>query len=80
MDELINLLKKERMTKEEVKHGVINLGTDPRDFLQEAIEEIIDCQNYLEWAFEKGQLDHVSYLKIDKSLRDVTVMLLSGQV
>ena len=73
------MLRKERMVKGEIKHGPLNLLTDPRDFVQEAIEEVIDGLNYIQFAFDKGQLDHVSYLKIDEALRDVAAILLSGQ-
>lgn len=79
MDNLIDMLRKERMVKGEIKHGPLDLSTDPRDFVQEAIEEVIDGLNYIQFAFDKEQLDHVSYQKIDKALRDVAVMLLSGQ-
>ncbi len=79
MDNLIEMLKKERMTAGEVKHGPLDLSTDQRDFVQEAVEEVIDCLNYIQFAFEKSQLDRTSYLKIDKALRDVATMLLSGQ-
>lgn len=79
MNNLIDMLRKERMVKGESKHGPLNLSTDSRDFVQEAIEEVIDGLNYIQFAFDKEQIDHVSYLKIDKALRDVAVMLLSGQ-
>jgi hypothetical protein len=72
-------MKAQRMIQGACKHGPLNLSTDSRNFVQEAIEEVIDCLNYIQFAFEKGQLNRVSYQKIDKVLRDAATMLLSGQ-
>jgi len=79
MDNLIDLLRKEREVKGELKHGPLDLKNDRRDFIQEATEELLDSLNYLSWAFEKGQLNPDSYLKIDRDLRDATAMLLRGK-
>lgn len=54
--------KKLRMVMGERKHGPLNLETDPRNFIEEALEELIDCLNYLEWAMLQGNLPFVSGL------------------
>jgi len=79
MDNLIDLLQKERVVKGEFKYGPLDLHSDSRDFIQKALDEILDCLNYLEWATEKGQIASDLYLKIDRSLRDATAMLLRGR-
>lgn len=80
MDNLIKILKRERLIRGEVKHGPLNLSTDLRNFIQEAIEEVIDGLNYIQFAFEKGQLNQTSYSKIDRALCDVAKMLLKEQM
>ena len=32
------------------KHGELDLSTDPRNFITEALEELVDAYNYVNWA------------------------------
>lgn len=52
----IDELKAQRMIRGEKKHGPLNMETDPRDFIQEGIEELIDFLNYLEMAMLQGKV------------------------
>jgi hypothetical protein len=61
--------KKLRMIMGERKHGPLNLETDPRDFIEEALEELIDCLNYLEWAMLQGKLPFCQWVLIDRDVR-----------
>ena len=38
------------------KYGCLNLRNDPRNFPQEAIEELQDAINYIRWAWARGQI------------------------
>ncbi len=38
------------------KHGPLDLETDPRDFIEEGIEELVDFLNYIELAMLQGKL------------------------
>jgi len=77
VDEWIDDLKKKRMIMGERKHGPLNLETDPRDFIQEGIEELIDFLNYLEMAMLKGRLPFCKWVSIDKDVR-FTIWRLTG--
>jgi hypothetical protein len=79
VDDLIEMLKKERLEKGKDKYGEINLFKDKRNFPTECLEEVIDALWYAKWSHEVGQISEEIYLKIDKALRDVATMLLSGQ-
>ncbi len=46
----IDGLKKKRMLLGECEHGILNLETDPRDFIKEGIEELVDFLNYVKFA------------------------------
>ena len=48
--------KKLRMTMGEKKYGPLELDQDPRVFIQETLEELIDALNYLEMAMLQGRL------------------------
>lgn len=52
----IDGFKAKRMTEGEKRHGPLNLETDPRDFIQEGIEELVDFLNYMEMAMLRGNL------------------------
>jgi hypothetical protein len=69
VNDRIDALKAERMLRGERKHGPLNLETDPRDFIQEAIEELIDFLNYLEMAMLQGKLPFCKWVLIDKDVR-----------
>lgn len=79
MDNLIDMLRKERMIKGETKYGKLDVLNDPRSFTQECLEEVLDAISYANWAFDREEIDHVSYQKINSALQDVATMLLSGQ-
>ena len=44
--EIIKLIKK-RLVKGEKRYGKENISSDGRDFVQEALEEALDCSVYL---------------------------------
>jgi len=71
--------KRLRMVKGEVKHGPLNLETDPRDFIQEGIEELIDFLNYLEMAMFQGKLPFCRWASIDKDVRFI-IWRLKGEL
>ena len=58
-----------RMAKGEKKHGPLNLETDPRDFIQEGIEELVDFLNYLEMAMLQGKVPFCKWVSIDRDTR-----------
>ena len=43
---ILNLIKK-RLDKGQQRYGKENIASDGRDFIQEAIEEALDCAVYL---------------------------------
>jgi hypothetical protein len=77
-NERIDDLKLKRMLQGERKHGALNLETDPRDFVQEGIEELIDFLNYLELAMLQGKLPFCRWASIDREIR-FTIWRLVGE-
>jgi len=77
-NERIDDLKVKRMIRGERKHGPLNLETDPRDFIQEGIEELIDFLNYLEMAMLQGKLPFCKWASIDRDIR-FTIFRLTGE-
>jgi hypothetical protein len=69
LNDRIDDLKMKRMLQGERKHGALNLETDPRDFIVEALEELVDCLNYLEWAMLQGKLPFCRWALIDVDVR-----------
>jgi hypothetical protein len=47
----------------------LNLERDPRDFIQEGIEELIDFLNYIELAMLQGKLSLCKWFFLDKDCR-----------
>ena len=47
MNKKILKLIKQRLTKGEERYGKENISSDGRDFVQEALEEALDCSVYL---------------------------------
>ena len=45
-NQIVKLIKK-RLTKGEKRYGKENITSDGRDFVQEALEEALDCSVYL---------------------------------
>jgi hypothetical protein len=68
-NEWIDDLKTKRMIQGERKHGSLNLETDLRDFIQGALEELVDCLNYLEWAMLQGKIPFCKWASLDKDCR-----------
>lgn len=66
---LIDKAMKIREAKGEAKYGLINPLNDYRCFVDEALEEILDSLNYLQWAMEKGEMGFCKWFLIDKDLR-----------
>lgn len=72
MDSLNNWIdeaKRKRMVKGEKKHGPLDLDRDPRNFIQEAVEELIDALNYLEIAMYQGKLPFCKWFSVDRDIR-----------
>lgn len=61
--------KRLRLVKGEGKHGPLNLKTDPRNFIEEGIEELIDFLNYAEMAMLQGKLSFCHWFLIDRDIR-----------
>jgi len=65
----IEALKEERMAHGEKTHGPLDLQSDPRDFIQEGVEELVDFLNYLEFAMLQGKIGFCKWLQIDRDIR-----------
>lgn len=67
--------KKARMAQGEKKHGPLDLVMDPRNFIQEGIEELIDFLNYSEMAMLQGKLSFCKWTSVDQTVRFVIYRL-----
>ncbi len=64
-NQIVKLIRK-RLVKGEERYGKQNIASDGRDFVQEALEEALDCSVYL-----AGQLIEIqAKLKSKKKLPD----------
>ena len=64
-NQIVKLIRK-RLVKGEERYGKQNIASDGRDFIQEALEEALDCSVYL-----AGQLIEIqAQLKSKKKLPD----------
>ena len=64
-NQIVKLIRK-RLVKGEERYGKQNIASDGRDFIQEALEEALDCSVYL-----AGQLIEIQEkLKSKKKLPD----------
>ena len=64
-NQIVKLIRK-RLVKGEERYGKQNIASDGRDFIQEALEEALDCSIYL-----AGQLIEIQEkLKSKKKLPD----------
>ena len=64
-NQIVKLIRK-RLVKGEERYGKENIASDGRDFIQEALEEALDCSVYL-----AGQLIEIQEkLKSKKKLPD----------
>jgi hypothetical protein len=75
MNDRVDALKAERMARGEKKHGPLNLEMDPRDFIEEGIEELIDFLNYSEMAMLQGKLPFCTWFSTDQTIRFVIYRL-----
>ena len=66
MDKWIDEARKAREIQGVVKYGAINPLSDPRCFLDEARDELLDFLNYLEWSMEKGEISFCEWTEIDE--------------
>lgn len=69
MDSWIEKACTQRILEGVRRHGVINPCTDPRCFLKESIEELLDCLNYCKWGYEKGQISEKDWQHVDQITR-----------
>ncbi len=65
----IEQMKTQRMIRGECKHGSLDLENDPRDFVREGIEELIDFLNYWEFAMLQGKVSFCKWSEIDEWIR-----------
>ena len=75
----IDTARKLREIKGEAKYGPINPLNDPRCFLEEAHEELLDSLNYLQWAMEKGEIGFCRWALIDREIRFTITRLLAAR-
>jgi hypothetical protein len=75
----IDEARRARIIQGEVKYGPINPLSDPRCFLQEAHDELLDSLNYLEWSMEKGEMAFCKWYLIDREIRFTITRLLAGE-
>lgn len=66
----IDRLRKEREKRFEPKYGPIHPETDPRCFIKETIDELLDALNYSEWGMLKGEILPRGFKKIDRDIRN----------
>ncbi|MGO8989069.1 MAG: hypothetical protein ACLQGU_19755 [bacterium] len=71
----IDEMKAQRMIQGEPKHGPLNLKTDPRDFIEEGIEELIDFLNYAEFAMWQGKIGFCRWYTMDRDVRFLILRL-----
>lgn len=71
--------RKLREIEGESKYGPIDPVNDPRSFVQEAHEELLDSLNYLEWAMLKGEMGFCKWVLIDRELRFTITRLLAAR-
>ena len=55
-------MKAQRMIRGERKHGPLDLQKDPRDFIKESIEELVDFLNYWEIVMWQGKVSFCKWL------------------
>ena len=65
----IDKARKAREVEAIPKYGVINPLTDRRCFVAEAMDELLDGLNYLEWAMMKGDITFCEWAEIDEFIR-----------
>jgi hypothetical protein len=75
----IDTARKLREIKGEVKYGPINPLSDPRCFVDEAHEELLDSLNYLQWSMEKGEIGFCRWAMIDREIRFTITRLLAAR-
>lgn len=64
----IEALKKEKMARGFEKYGELNLDTDIRDFRREAISELTDALNYLDFSAWQGRLPFCKWYLLQKEI------------
>lgn len=72
MTSFINWADKARRDREERYreiYGDIEPESDKRDFRVEAIEELIDALNYIDWAHTKGELTQSEWKQIEVHIK-----------
>ena len=71
----IDYLRKKREIDGDIKYGPINPVGDPRDFVKEMTDELLDALNYLEWAMLKGQLSICEWVINDRDIKFILYRL-----
>ena len=69
LNDWIDEEKRLRMVMGEKKHGLLDLTQDPRVFIEEAIEELLDALNYLEFAMLQGRIGFCKWATVDQDIR-----------
>ena len=73
----VDKMRKDRERVGQKKYGLIHPKTDPRSFIKECQDELLDALNYIHWASEKGEISLRECRVIDRSIR-LTLILLEG--
>jgi len=60
------------------EHGLLDLANDPRNFIQELKEELLDSINYTRWAQARGELPEDIAYYIVCVLKDL-IKLIEGK-
>jgi len=78
LNDWIDEEKKLRMVIGEKKHGPLDLDRDPRVFIEEAFEELIDALNYIEISMLQGKLPFCKWVSVDRDVRFTIWRLTEG--
>jgi len=70
-----DLLAARRLMNGLKTYGCLDLETDPRDFVTEAEEELLDCVNYLRFAQGRGELPPFAAQWIVRNIKHLLVTL-----
>jgi hypothetical protein len=74
----IDEARKKREIQGQRKYGFIHPLSDPRCFVREAREELLDGLNYLQWSMEKGEMTFCAWVEVS-DLIEMALGALRGQ-
>lgn len=71
--------RKDREERYKDIYGEICPKSDKRDFRVEAIEELLDALNYIDWAYQKGELSRGEMKQVEIHLKLALTYLPNGK-